>query len=43
MKSVLSPHSQGPWPPKLGRVLTQDEGAPPKKSRDTSIVWSNGK
>ena len=26
--------------PKLGRVLNQDEGAPPKNSRDTSIVWS---
>ena len=30
--------------PKLGRVLKQDEGAPPfKKSRDTSIVWSHEK
>ena len=43
IKTVLSPHSHRPWPAKLGRVLTQDEGAPPKKSRDTSIVWSNGK
>ena len=39
IKNVLSPHSQGPWPLKRGRVLNQDEGAPPKKSRGTSIVW----
>ena len=39
-QNVLSLHSQGPWPPELGRVLNQDNGAPPKKSRDTSIVWS---
>ena len=38
-QNVLSPHSQGPRPPKLASVLNQDEGAPPKKLRDTSIVW----
>ena len=26
-KTFISPHSQGPGPPKLGKVLTQDEGA----------------
>ena len=26
-------------PPKLARVLNQDEGAQPKKLRDTPIVW----
>ena len=31
VKNVLSPHSQGPYPPKLDRVLNQDEGDPPKK------------
>ena len=40
IKNGLSPHSQDPWPPKLGRMLDQDEGVLPKKSRDTSIVWS---
>ena len=42
-KNVLCPHSQGPWPPKLGRVLNQDEGTTPKNSRDTSIVRSGEK
>ena len=37
IKNVLSPHLQGPWPAKLGRVLTQEEGASPKKSRDTLL------
>ena len=41
MKNVISPLSQGPWPPKLDMVLTQDEGTPPKKSRDTSILTSH--
>ena len=30
-------------PSKLGRVLTQDEGTPLKKSRDISIVLSREK
>ena len=34
--------STKPMVPKVGRVLTQDEGAPPKKSRDTSILQSHG-
>ena len=29
--------------PKLSRGVTQDEGNPPTKSRDTSIVWSHDK
>ena len=28
---------QGPWPPKRGRVLAQNEGAPPKKSRTLQL------
>ena len=43
IKNILWPHSQGPWPPKLVWVLNQDEGSPPKKSCDTSIVQSNEK
>ena len=42
-QNVLSPHLQDPWSPELGRVLNQDDRAPPKKSRDTSIVWSREK
>ena len=40
-RNALSPHSQGPQSPKLGRVLNQDEGVSLKKSRDISIVWSH--
>ena len=40
IKNVIYPHSQGSWPPKIGRVLTQDEGTSPKKSRYTSILQS---
>ena len=29
--------------PKFSRVVTQDEGNPPTKSSDTSIVWSHDK
>ena len=43
IKNVLCPHSQGSWPSKLGGVLNQDEGDPPKKSRDASIVRSREK
>ena len=32
-----------PMRPELGSVLNLNEGAPPKKSRDTSIVWSREK
>ena len=32
-----------PMDPKLSRVVTQDEGNPPAKSRATSIVWSRDK
>ena len=39
----LSPHPQDPWLPKLDMVLNQDDGAPLKKSRGTSIVWSRDK
>ena len=42
-QNVLSPHSQGSWPSKLGSVLNQNEGPPPKKSRDISIMWSREK
>ena len=42
-RNALSPHSQGPQSPKLGRVLNQDEGVSLKKSRDISIVWSREK
>ena len=42
-QNVSSPHSGGPRPPKLGRVLNQDEGTRPKKSRDSLIVWSREK
>ena len=38
-RNVLFPHSQGPRPPELGRVLNQGDGIPPKKSRDNSIAW----
>ena len=31
VKNVLSSHSSGPWPPKLGRVLNQDEWPHPKR------------
>ena len=34
--------STRPMVPKVGRMLTQDEGAPPKKSRNTSILQSHG-
>ena len=42
-QNVSSPHSEGPRPPKLGRVLNQDEGTRPKKSRDSLIVRSREK
>ena len=29
-QDVLSPHSQGPWPPEPGGVPNQADGAPPK-------------
>ena len=34
IKIVWSPHSQGPWSSKLGKLQTQDEGALPKK-----VTW----
>ena len=38
-QNVLSPHSQGPRPPKRGSVLNQNERTPPKRSRDTSNIF----
>ena len=32
-----------PMDPKLSRVVTQDEGTSPTKSRDTSTTWSRDK
>ena len=39
IKNVISPHSQGLWLPKLGKVLTQHERVPSKNSHDPSILW----
>ena len=41
--NVIISSSIKPMDPKLSRVVTLDEKTPPKKSRDSSILWSREK
>ena len=41
--NAIIPSFIRPMDTKSGRVVTQDEGTPPTKSRDTSLSWSHDK